>query len=243
MVREFGFLASIFLLAGSAMATPSTDQMRIAEQQAFQAAMDEVMAEMMAPGPKQDGWDKGGIDIYQLIEAAHGGTRNNYLLTVGKDGDRSVGIIRARDLGAIVPKEWKVVLRAGSSPTPADSDSLTISSLDGPFYYAGWENRRRVGDAFCSAGNLGGKLYESPNEAASSEIPRAMIPSLFEAIATRLEKHPMCWRYDRDGDGFKVTYFLEDGRTLPKLNEQGKRVIIIRTGPIEELIAAPPAGN
>lgn len=237
MARAFGISVSIVLLAGSAMATPSDDAAQIEQTKEFQAAMDAAMAEMMTPGPKQEGWDKGGVDIYRLAEAAPGGNSANYLLNVDKDGERAVMIVRARDLGSVVPGHWKALMHAGSSKELAGSDTLVVGNIDGPFHFAGWESHRRVGDAFCSAGNIGGELYEAAGQAAESKLPREMIPSVFQAMASHLEKRPMCWRYDRQGESFKKTYFLEDGRTLPRLNESEDQVTIVRAAPIEQLLA------
>lgn len=238
MVRALGFSASILVLAGAATATPSNDPAYSEQNQAIQAAMDAAMAELMRPGPRQDGWDKGGVDIYGLAESAPGGTAANYLLEVDREGERSVVIIHAEDPGRHIPERWKSLLHAGSSKEPAGAHVLTFARIDGPFYLAGWENFRRVGDAFCSLGNIGGELYESADQAIETELPRAMIPAIFLATAKRLEEQPMCWRYDRDGDGFKVTYFLEDGRTLPGLNEYKERVTLVPAGPIDQLLKA-----
>lgn len=243
MVRLFGLVIPVALLGATAVASPGSEPAQVEEQQQFSAAIDAVFAEMMRPGPRQEGWDKGGVDIYKLVEAAPGGLSGNYLLMVDKDGERSILVIRAEDPNSLIPKNWKAQIHAGSSTDAAGAHTLVIAGLDGPFYMAGWENRRSVGDAFCSTGNIGGDLYEDVESKAAGELPRHMIPALFHATAAQLEKAQLCWRYDRDGDGFKVSYFLEDGRSLPGLTEAGERVTIIRAGPIEQLLAKPDAAE
>lgn len=243
MVRMLGTFASVILIAGSATATPSDDATQIEQTGEFQAAMDAAMAERMTPGPKQEGWNKGGVDIYRLVEAAPGGIAANHLLSVDKDGQRGVTIIRPRDLADVVPEHWKVIMHAGSSKELTGADTLVVGNIDGPFHFVGWENHRRVEDAFCSAGNIGGKLYEAAGQAAESKLPRDMVPSIFQAMASHLEKRPMCWRYDRHGEGFRISYFLEDGRTLPQLNESEDQVTIVRAAPIEQLLAKAAASK
>jgi hypothetical protein len=235
MVRIFIFSASLLLLAGPASATPSDDPSQLEQHQAFQAVMDEAMAEFMRPGPKQEGWDKGGVDIYRILDSDPGGRRQNYLLSIDKDGDRDITVVDADASGTYVPKSWTLVLREGQAQRQGAAN-LTLGNLDGTFYIVGWDKERRHGDAFCSAGGLGGELYEASGEAAPPEIPRSMIPAVFSATVTRLKDASMCWRFDRHGDGFRVTYFLEDGSTLPTLNSFEERVTIVPASVIEELL-------
>lgn len=234
MVRAFRFPTFFLLLAGVATATPSGET-AVNEQKAIEEAMDLAMAEMFRPGLVQDGWDRGGVDVYKIVESMPGGSTGNFLLTVDNEGERSVEIVRARDRSALIPRDWKSVIRAGSAQTGSDADILAIMQLDGAFVIAGWESHRRVGDAFCSNGNIGAELYET-NETAETEIPRELIPSVFHATIKHLESRTMCWRFDRDGDGFKITYFLEDGRMLPAFNSSSERVTIVAARPISELL-------
>ena len=242
MVRLAGISAFVLLFAGTTMATPSNDAADIELQKAFQEAMDVAVAEMMAPGPRQEGWDKGGIDLFQLVDSAPGGARQNYLLTIDKDGEKNVTIIRAGQLGPFVPKNWKAVLHAGDSLGPEPQDDLSFGAIDGPFYLAGWDNKRRVNDAFCSTGKMGGHLYEGP-AGKEGEVPASLVPLLFNAMVKRLQDKTLCWRFDRAGDGYRTSYFLEDGRSLPALNAYEEKVVIVRAAPIEELLAAEPTAK
>lgn len=236
MVRAFGLSSVFLLLSAPAMAAPAHNPEQLEMEQAIQEAADAAMTEMFQPGPAQPGWDKGGVDIYQLLESQAGGLSGSYLLTIDKDGDRSVRIVGANKLGDLVPKQWKPVMRAGTGQLPPVPEILEFAGLDGPFYVAGWESHRRVGDAFCSHGKMSVGLYQTSGEIAG-EIPAELIPAFFNAIVTRIESQQLCWRYDRDGDAYKVTYFLEDGRTLPEMNEYSERATIVPAASIETLLA------
>lgn len=200
--------------------------------------MDRATAELLAPGPKEEGWNKGGVDIVKVIEAAPGGAKENYLLEIDKDGDPSVTIIGAADFESTVPKSWKAKLHAGSSKVPAVTDSLTISALDERYFLAGWESRKIVGDASCS-GAIGGYLYESADPNAKSEMPPEIVPIIFHRAATVFEKIQVCVRYDREGDGFRVRHFLQDGRSLPNLDAMAGITKIVKARPIEQLLVKP----
>lgn len=242
MVRVPTFSLVIMLFAGSAMATPDNEISTIEQQQALQAAMDSAFAKMMEPGPKQDGWDKGGIDIFKLVAEEPGGSKQNYLLTVDKDGERSVTVVGAGALAPYVPMSWSAVLHAGISQQPDQSDNLTLTGVDGPFYLAGWDAQRKVEDAFCSTGRMGGFLYEAQTD-KKGEVPREFVPIIFNSFVKRLQDQSLCWRYDRQGDGFRTTYFLEDGRTLPALNAYQERVTIIKASSIEALLNGSKASE
>lgn len=229
------FTFSALLMSGVASAIPSQNQEQVEQQQIIQAVMDESAAELLKPGPRREGWEKGGIDLYQIVETAPGGSTRNYLVSVDKDGDRIVTIVNARNLAA-VPKQWKTLHAIGSSEDIAGSSSLTIANLDGPFYYAGWDKVRRVGDAYCSTGKIGGHLYESPIP-ATGEIPREMISPFFAATVQMFEKHTVCLRYDRDGDAYRISYFLEDGRTIPALDDFKERITIVPASDVDALLA------
>lgn len=239
---RFGISVSILIFASSAMATPSNDAADLELQKAFQEGMDAAIAEMMAPGPRQEGWDKGGIDLFQLVESAPGGARQNYLLSIDKDGEKNVTIVRAGELGPFVPGNWKAVLHAGNSKQPEPQDDLTFGAVDGPFYLAGWDSKRKVNDAFCSSGRMGGHLYEG-SAGKVAEVPASLVPLLFNAMVRRLQDETLCWRFDRDGDSYRTSYFLEDGRSLPALNAYEEKVMIVRSAPVEELLAIDAKPN
>ena len=229
------FGASLLLVSSFAVATPTQDQVLIEQQLALQAAMDEISAELLKPGPKREGWDKGGVDLYQLVEAAPGGATRNYLLGIDKDGERTITIVGARDL-SLIPKQWQTITSAGSSTDVANSHSLSIGKLEGKYYIVGWDNVRRVGNAFCSTGSIGGKLYERPDTGVPGEMPPEMMPAFFAATVQMLEKRPFCWRYDRVGDRYRTSYFLEDGRTLPMLDGTDEMTVIVPARSVETLL-------
>ena len=235
MVRAFVVSVSILLFTASAAATPASTPAQLEEQQALQAVMDAAMAQLMERGPKQESWSQGGVDVYQLMRASPGGTKQNYLLSIDKDGERDISIVDAEKADLYLPKGWKLVLKEGETQAHGPSINLTLAPVDGPFFLAGWDKMRRVGDGFCSDGGLGAELYDAPGQ-AEPELPRGLIPTMFVSMVKHLKDKVLCWRFDPDGDGFKVTYFMEDGSTLPAMNEYGERVTIVPAGSIDQLL-------
>ena len=234
MVR--GFILSIFvtMLAGSASATPVSDQEQVAARAALETALNQMTVELLKPGPIRQEWEKGGVDIYKMLEASPGGSAGNYLLSVDKDGERSITIVRPDRSANYLPGSWKLVIRSGVQPAP--SSNVTILNLDGPYFVVGWETSLRVADAFCSSGGIGGELRQSSDVQSESEVPDYLLPVLFNGAVKRFQDTRICWRFDREGDGYAVTYFLEDGRTLPTMNEAQERVTIVPAGPVQALL-------
>lgn len=236
MVRVLSFSCACLMLAGSAAAVPSTDRVELEQQQALQEALDSATAQLMAPGPKLDNWNKGGVDIYRLLRTAPGGVSQNYLLSTDRDGERDITVIDTEKTANYVPKSWNPVLREGTTQAHGPSINLTLAPIDGPFFLAGWDKRRQVGDAFCSDGGMGAELYEAAGHHTEPELPRVLIPTMFVGMVKQLKDKVVCWRFDPDGAEYKVTYFLEDGSTLPAMNAYEERVRIVAAGPVDKLI-------
>lgn len=234
MVRVDFLFITVALLAGSAPATPVSDQQQLAARAALETALDQMTAELLKPGEVRQGWEKGGVDVYKALEAAPGGTGKNYLLSVDKDGERSLTIVRPAAPATFVPDNWKRMLRSGDRQS--SQANVTVANLDGPYFIVGWETSRRVADAFCSSGGIGGELHRSSGADTEGQAPDYLIPALFNGAVKRFQKVRVCWRFDRKGDGYAVTYFLEDGRALPTMNDAEELVTIVPAQPVERLL-------
>lgn len=241
MVRAL-LAGTALLLSAPATASPSNDG-EVPEQQAFQTLMDAAMAELMKPGPRNDSWNKGGVDLHSLVAAAPGGQSRNYILSVDKDGDRTVTVSGAGDSAPLAPAGWQAGTRTGSDVGGGDAVDLTFGRLDGQSYFAGTQARERVGNAYCSVGGMLGVMYTDGESPANSELPQGMIDTMFAMMVRRFEKQRICWRYDRDGDGYRVSHFLDDGQSLPALDAAGYRVTIVAAAPIDRLLASPSNGK
>lgn len=165
-----------------------------------------------------------------------GGTKQNYILAVDKDGDRSVIIVAVEDVAGAIPDSWNVLHQIGERQPSDGTTYLTIAHLDGPLFFAAWDTLRRVGDGFCSGGGVGAELYETSGSAPTGELPEGMAHALFTAVVKRMQDRTVCWRYDRQADGYRVTYFLEDGRSLPTIDQFEERLTIVPAQPIEQLL-------
>jgi hypothetical protein len=239
MSRALLFSASILLLGGSATAAPTDNPAALSQDQASQAILDMAMAQIMRPGPKREDWNKGGADLHSIAQAAPGGSTRNFILSIDKDGDRSLMISGATDPSGFVPADWHPVYRTGSGVSGGEPTDVTFGHLDGQSYFAGMQARKRVGDAYCSTGGMVGVLYKNPKPSTPSELPKGAAEALYSMMVKRLEKQTICWRYDPDGDSYKVSHYLEDGQSLPALDEAGFRVRLVPAAPVDQLLAQP----
>ncbi len=244
MSRTLLFSASILLIGGSATATPTDGAAALSQDQAAEAIMDAAMAHLMQPGPKREDWSKGGIHLLSMAEAAPGGSARNFILSTDKDGDATVTILGATDAKAYIPADWEPVYRAGSGVSGGEPPDVTLGHLDGKSYFAGTQARKRVGDAYCTTGGMVGVLYRNPKPAAAApELPKGSVEALFAMMVKRLEKHTICWRYDPDGESYRVSHYLEDGQSLPALDDAGYRARLVPAAPIDQLLAQPAPGK
>lgn len=203
--------------------------------------METVSAQLLKPGPVRGDWRSGGVDIYALLETAPGGTAKNYLLSIDKDGERSIEAVSVAKSAMPAPARWRPVIQSGAAQ-PAVA-TLTILHLSGPYFMIGWDGeRQRVGDAFCNGGISGAQLYSDPDITADAELPAHLVPTVFNSMVRRFKDVKLCWRYDRQGDGYAVFYFLEDGRTLPGMDQAAERVTIVPAAPLQDLLL-PDAGQ
>lgn len=232
---------SALLLSGIALAQTGQPGSSAADQGlGMQAVLDEAIAEMKTPGPKRPDWDRGGVDVRALVSAAPGGVRSNYILTTDKSGSRTVTVVDGAGKTGIVPAQWKEVVRIGRPPTGDIVTDLVIGALDEDFYFAGTQGRRRVGDAYCTSGPMSGVVYVDRRKAYKVEYPPEILKPMFEQMFGQFESMTSCFRYDRDGHAFRISNFLEDGSTLPVVDETlGERLQIVPAGPIDELLAPP----
>lgn len=204
------------------------------------ALFEAAAAELMKPGDKREDWDRGGIDLYALVAAAPGGAQGSYLLSTDKDGARSITIVGGAQ--PALPPRWQAVSRSGSPPPAGAPSDLTVGGLMPPYFFSGVQGRRRVGDSFCSSGAMSGVLYRDA-DAKDSTVPQPMVQLMFEQIVKQFQTATICWRYDRDGESYRTTYYLEDGRSLPGMNSAAEHLRIIPADSVEKLLgpAATPA--
>jgi hypothetical protein len=63
---------------------------------------------------------------------------------------------------------------------------------------------------------------------------------IFNTAVKMLENREICWRYDPHGAGYRLSHFLEDGRTLPAMNEDEERLAVVPAGDVASLLKQPP---
>lgn len=227
---------AIAMAAPLTAAQPANEPVTPEELVAIDVTVDAAFADLMRPGPRQEGWEKGGVDVFAILAAAPGGASRHFLLSVDKNGDRQVKISGTSDLDAHAPKAWKK-LREFGTPSPSDVPrDVTFGQFEKQFYFVGSDGRRRSGDALCSVGPMFGQFYEFPERQVHDTLPLKIFEGLFEQLAKRLQDRTICWRYDSQGEGYRVSYFLEDGRTLPAMTAHEEYMTIMPAGSIEQML-------
>lgn len=238
--RIIAFILAAAVLPGSAATAQSGGSASPPPEPPVEikALFEAAAAEVMRPGPKREDWSRGGIDVYALVTAAPGGAQRNYLLTTDKDGERSVSIVGGTQ--PALPQGWQLVSRTGSPPPAGTPSDVTVGGLMPPYFFTGTQGRRRVGDAFCSSGAMSGVLYRDAG-GGEPTVPQPMVQLMFDQIVKQFQDSTVCWRYDRDGDSYRATYYLEDGRSLPGMNEAAERLRIVPADSVEKLLGPAAA--
>jgi hypothetical protein len=113
--------------------------------------------------------------------------------------------------------------------------NITAAIVDGQAIFTSWGSQRRVGKAFCSTGELGGLQLRDPRLPAG-EFPDEVADLMLEGMHRRVGAMTICWRYDREGEAYRVRYFLPDGRTLPRFDADDERVRIVPAAPLDRLL-------
>lgn len=236
MRYRFGLVAALTLVAGAAGAAPSVPNSEAEKALALlELAMDEAMAEFLETGPVDANWTQGGSDIEGDLAKLPGGKTGNYLQSVDKDGDFSLEIRSDGEVDALVPENWTTIHEIGDVDR-VEEGSVLVLSLHGNYAIAVRGSSRRVGSAYCNGKFGGARLYHFDGPEGEKDLPPEAMLLIMEMSVQRIEKQPICNRYDRDGEGYRVRYFMEGGPTLPNVEEMAERAKLVRAGPVPELL-------
>ena len=229
-------LAALAVPATAAAATPGTDAMEDVQARAFmESLIAQFEAEILAPGPMVDGWNAQGADVEADLAARPGGKAGNYLLEVGKDGDRGVTVFSPESPTSVIPADWTMIAEIGDFHRAGDFD-LYAMQLDGPYFAVIRGANEQNGTAWCSSGWVQARLYEDSSVAEGSDLEPAVVEMLFKAFVRRFEDKVICSRHDAETDGYRARYFLPDGRSLPKMDELEEKAVIVPRGDLGELL-------
>ena len=202
----------------------------------FRAAIAEIRAVMLRPGDRVEGWDVGGADLDAEIRAR--GPDRYYSLTSGDRGT-SVGILTDRPIRDFMPAGWRVVDSFGSGIANLDNVEVGFEALSPRFVVGMRGALRRVNDVVCFDSIDHALLFELPG--APSRADDDMMPVYFRMTILAMEDQTMCVRADGDErNGYRLRYFLPDGRLLPELNDGNEITRIVPAAPIDTLLEPPP---
>lgn len=235
--RSFVFLAVCSLAATASVATPTVQQSPSGEmEKSLQELFLEGFAELLRTGPVDPKWSEGGADIEAELLKRPGGAERNYLLSVDKDGDRGLEILTNEPIATLAPNDWTLVASTGDIDRTLPGNRLSISIHDG-YAMAVRGNSRKVGSAECMGEIAGAHLYGVPAKPAADDLPEQIMIMIFRATIDYMSKQPVCARYDREGNGFVIRNFMDDGRTLPKMDELEGTNRLVPAAPVATLLA------
>jgi hypothetical protein len=245
-MKAFALLAAGAMLALPAAAPAQMDPPAEveadapADAQQLLAALRQMVvamrAEAYAPGPRVEGWDRGGADPDADLRAA--GADNHYFLLSSSEGPEVV-MLTGRPIAALAPDDWQIVDSYGSSATAVANPFVQFAAMSPRYVLAIRANSRRVASVDCSDPITNAILYERPDAPASPAD--ADMPILFRILMLAGEDQVTCSRYDREGSGYRVRAFLPDGRSLPQLDTDGERITIVPAASLESLLRRPEA--
>ncbi|HEX8644683.1 MAG TPA: hypothetical protein VF702_12305 [Allosphingosinicella sp.] len=204
----------------------------------LRTAVAEARDEMYAPGPRVDGWDRGGGDPDSQVRTA--GADSHWLLQTGDEGS-SVVMLTRRPIADFAPRGWRIADSYGSADAPVANPFVQFVALTPRYMIASRANTRRVATADCSDPVTHAILYEVPGAPDSPEDED--MPFLFRIFLLASEDQVVCTRYETEGSVWRPRAFLPDGRSLPQLDEPSERVRVVPAAPLETLLQPPGRGT
>lgn len=232
------FLAalSVSLLPAPALAqtaAPGSEAEALAQ---FRTQVERMRAEMLRPGQRVEGWDRGGADPDSALRAL--GTDRYYQLNRTVDGT-GVTILTDRPIRDFAPANWRVVDSYGAPTEALDHPQVDFLPFSERYVIASRSTSFRQNDAGCFRNLSHALLYELPGAPASAED--ANVPMLFRMLILAMDDQTICVRMDGDREhGWRSRYFLPDGHALPTLTDANDLLTIVPAAPLESLVRANP---
>lgn len=227
----------ILLAAAGAGILPLSPLAAVQDEQAtnvaeLRALVDQTRGQMLRPGERVPGWDRGGADPDGDVRAR--GADSHYMLTRGDDGD-SVVVYTSRSIADVAPESWRVVDSYGDPATPLEDPQIQFEAASARYVFAIRSQFTRRGDVSCTSGIANARLYERPGAPGAENDE--MVPFVFRIVLLALEGQELCVRTDGNAErGYTSRTFLPDGHLLPEMSS-GRRVgTIIPAGPIDRLV-------
>jgi hypothetical protein len=202
----------------------------------FRSAVERMRAEMLRPGERLEGWDRGGADPDRELRAL--GADRFYQLNRTVDGS-SVTILTDRPIRDFAPSTWRVVDSYGEAGEALDHPQVDFLPFSERYVIASRSTSFRRNDAGCFRNLSHALLFEVAGAPASAED--ANVPMLFRMLILAMDGQTICVRMDGDREhGYRSRYFLPDGRALPVLTDANDLLTIVPAAPLENLVRANP---
>ncbi|MEA3046978.1 MAG: hypothetical protein QOJ53_1310 [Sphingomonadales bacterium] len=204
----------------------------------FRAAVAQMRAELLQPGERVEGWDRGGADPDAELRAL-GADRYYFLNRDG--GALGVTILTDRPIADFAPAGWRIADSYGAAGEALETPQLDFMPFSARYVMASRARIWKQNDAGCWRNISHALLYEIPGTAPTEGDE--IIPLMFRMAILALEDQTVCSRADGNrAGGYRTRFFLPDGRSLPHLSSPDDLVTIVPAAPIERLIRpAPPA--
>jgi hypothetical protein len=197
-----------------------------------QQMVETVRGQMLQPGERVSGWDRGGANPVADLRAT--GADGHYFRLRGPHGD-GIGILDGRSIASVAPPAWRVIDTYGSAAAEADNPWVQFEALSARFIIAMRAEIERRGDVDCASRITDATLYERPDAPVSEADDSVRL--LFRVLLLAIEDQTVCTRYEGNREeGYRSLSFLPDGRSLPIVNQDVGHMTIIPAGPIEQLV-------
>ena len=180
-MRNMPFLLAALLLAP----VPAAAQEQSALDE-FRAAVAQMRSELLQPGERVEGWDRGGADPDAELRAL--GAERYYFLN--RDGGATgVTILTDRPIADFAPAEWRIVDSYGTAGEALETPQLDFMPYSERYVVAARATSWKQNDAGCWRNISHALLYEIPGAPAREDDE--IVPLMFRM--TILAREQIVW--------------------------------------------------
>ena len=190
--------------------------------------MDEIIAQMFAPGPIVPGWQNLGVSAYAIVARLEGGL-GAYMMEGTNEFGPVYGYFVDRPLESLLPPEWVLIGRRGTSSLTGPVQIL-VSHVSPGVILVERATGSRHGNASCR-GPAESRLYADPTVAASEQDAVTAVFTM--RLLAAVEHRSLCEIVEELGQrAYRARYFDAEGHGLDAFDRGSISMRIVAFRPV-----------